>query len=125
MSLFKTQIRKFLLPRSFIVGLILGFLGCCTAGYMISKHARFYHFTRFFTAIQPAAYLYYPTPEELLLTARHIVSPDKILVLIGGNSVFRGTGQNPDELWSMELQKLLGNQFKVLNYAMDGATTNS
>ncbi|MFZ2314365.1 MAG: hypothetical protein WAW86_01730 [Gammaproteobacteria bacterium] len=68
---------------------------------------------------------YYPTAKELLITARHKVSRDKILVLVGGSSIFRGVGQNQDELWTNELQKQLGDEYKVLNYANDSATFTS
>lgn len=115
---------KLLRPKYFFFGVLLGFLTCCIAGHYVSTKARFQDFARFFPAITPQSH-YYPTANELLATARHDVSHDKILVLIGGNSVFRGVGQNPSELWSLQLQKLLGDKFKVLNYAIDSATMNS
>ncbi len=114
----------YLRPKYFFLGFFLGFILCCVSGYVVSTKARFHHFSRFFRAIDPQA-LYYPTASELLVTARHDVRPEQILVLIGGSSVFKGDGQDPDELWSDELQKLLGNKFKVLNYAADSASFSS
>jgi hypothetical protein len=68
---------------------------------------------------------YYPTASELLVTALNNVTPEKILVLIGGSSVFRGEGQNVNELWSEKLQENLGDQYKVLNFAFNGADVPS
>lgn len=87
---------------------------------MASLTAGFNHFLRFFSYISPAID-YYPTANELLVTAKQNVSKDKILVLIGGSSIFRGDGQNSDDLWSVRLQELLGDKYTVLNYASNGA----
>lgn len=116
--------KKYLCPKYFLLGICLGFLLCSSLGYWVSKKARLHHFSRFFDAIDPEA-LYYPTASELLGTVRHDVSHDKILVLIGGSSITRGTGQDPNELWSLELQSRLGNKFKVINYATNAASLSS
>jgi len=39
-----------------------------------------------------------------------------------GSSIFRGDGQVPDELWSVKLQQLLGEKYKVINFASDGTS---
>ena len=115
---------KYLNPKCFIFGILIGFIFCCIYGYFISRTADLGQFSRFYRLIQPESF-YYPTASELLETARHSVAKDKILVLIGGSSVLRGTGQDPDEVWSDTLQQLLGDQYKVLNYAADGASFSS
>ncbi len=111
---------RFLRPRYFFIGVIVGFALCSIAGFIVSQKARFNHFVRFFSYMSPTVD-YYPTASELVATAKHDVDPNKILVLIGGSSVFRGDGQNEDELWSQKLQVILGNQYKVLNYGFNGA----
>lgn len=117
--------KNWLKPTYFFAGIILGFLICCLAGYAVSHKARFAHFNRFYNIINPQIY-YYPTAHELLATAQHIVKDkNKVMVLIGGSSVFRGTGQNPEDVWSKELQKQLGKQYVVLNYGVDGGTFTS
>jgi hypothetical protein len=115
---------KVLRPGYFLLGILLGFIFCCIAGHFISHKARLNHFTRFYLAIEPQT-LYYPTASELLQTVIHKVPKDKILVLIGGSSILRGDGQNPDELWSNRLQELLGDKYKVINFASDGASFSS
>lgn len=115
---------NFLRPKYFVIGIFVGFVLCCFIGYTISKKARFQHFTRFILPIQPQTQ-YYPISHELLETAKHDVHRDKILVVVGGSSIFRGTGQNPHELWTLELQRLLGDKFKVINYAIDQASFTS
>ena len=114
----------YLRPKYFLGGFVLGFVICCAAGYVISSKARLNHFSRFYLAIEPQT-LYYPTASELLQTVRHKVPKDKILVLVGGSSIFRGAGQDPNEIWTDNLQQLLGDKFKVLNYATDGASFSS
>jgi hypothetical protein len=111
---------KWIRPTFFFVSFILSFIFCCILGYVVNSTARLNHFVRFFSYISPAVD-YYPTSGELLATAKHDVDKNKILVLIGGSSIFRGDGQNSDDLWSSKLQKILGDQYKVLNYASNGA----
>lgn len=108
----------------FFIGIVLGFLACSLAGYIVSGHERFKHFKRFYPAIQPEMQ-YYPTAHELLQTANHLARNDKVLVLIGGNSIFKGMGQKDSALWTSALQTRLGERYQVLNYAIDAAAFNA
>jgi hypothetical protein len=47
--------------------------------------------------------------------------PDQTIVVIGGNSIFYGLGQNVSDLWTDRLQDMLGNRFAVFNFAMPAA----
>lgn len=114
------NLKKWLLPKIFLLGTLIGFSLCVLLGIIVSKHDKFHHFVRFFGGIQPQQQ-FFATNFELLNTAIHQADKNKILVLIGGSSILKGVGQNRNELWSQRLQKLLGNQFFVLNYAVDGA----
>jgi hypothetical protein len=104
----------------FLTGVALGFLLCCFAGHVVSERKLFQNFVRFFQPIQPQTY-FYPTASELTNYVLRTVPKDKILVLVGGASYFRGTGQNPGELWTLELQRLLGSRYGVVNFAIDQA----
>lgn len=104
----------------FFVGIALGFGACAVAGRIVSRQPMFENFVRFFSPIQPQRY-FYPTASQLVAHVRHTVKPDQTLVLIGGASYFRGTGQNPRELWSLELQRQLGPRYAVVNFAIDQA----
>lgn len=115
---------KYLHPKYFFLGVIVSFSLCCITGFIVSKKAWFNQFSRFILPIVPQT-LYYPTANELLETVRHMADHNQILVVIGGSSILRGCGQDPDELWSTELQRLLGNRFKVINFATDAATPYS
>ncbi|HEY5078954.1 MAG TPA: hypothetical protein VII43_03875 [Opitutaceae bacterium] len=106
--------------RPLLSGVVLGFLLCCAAGRIASKSVMFEHFTRFYAPIQ-ASRNFYPTASELVSYVKGTVPRDKYLVLVGGASYFRGLGQNPDELWTLELQRLLGDDYAVVNYANDRA----
>jgi hypothetical protein len=112
---------RFLRPKYFFLGIVFSFLFCCIAGYVVSLKARFSHFTRF-TSYISTSLNYFPLASELLVTAQHNVDKNKVLVLLGGSSIFRGDGQNEDDLWSQNLQQQLGDKYKVLNYGYNGAS---
>jgi|CryBogDrversion2_11_1035321.scaffolds.fasta_scaffold02801_4 hypothetical protein len=103
-----------------LIGVILGFALCSILGRVTASAFNFSRFERFFRAIQPQG-SFYPTASELVSHVRRKIPKNKILVLVGGASYFRGTGQNPDELWTLELQNLLGDEYRVVNFAIDQA----
>lgn len=108
----------------FFLGIVLGFGGCMIAGRAVSQRLMFHDFVRFFQSIQPQHY-FYPTASQLAAHVRVTVPPGKTPVLVGGASYFRGTGQNRGELWSVELQRLLGDRYVVINFAIDQAEITS
>lgn len=107
-----------------LAGVVLGFFLCSFAGKIVSDRPMLEHFVRFHGPISPS-YYFYPTASELVSYVRHAVTRDKHLVVVGGASYFRGTGQNPDELWTLELQRLLGDEYAVVNFAMDQSGVTS
>lgn len=115
----------FALPAwPFFLGVALAFAACAIAGRIVSSQPMFENFVRFFSPIQPQRY-FYPTASQLVAHIRHTVPKDKTLVLVGGASYFRGTGQNPGELWTLELQRQLGPRYAVVNFAIDQADITS
>ena len=46
---------------------------------------------------------------------------DQTIVVVGGNSIFNGIGQQISELWTDELRKDLGGKFAVFNFANPGS----
>ncbi len=107
-----------------LFGVALGFWFCSLAGRIVSERPMFEHFVRFNGPITPS-YMFYPTASELVSYVRHSVPRSKYLVVVGGASYFRGTGQNPNELWTLELQRLLGDDYAVVNFAMDQSGVTS
>jgi hypothetical protein len=107
-----------------LFGVFVGFFLCSLAGRIVSDRPMFEHFVRFHGPISPSCY-FYPTASELVSYVRHTVPRNKYLIVVGGASYFRGTGQNPDELWTLELQRLLGNDYAVVNFAMDQSGVTS
>jgi hypothetical protein len=105
-------------------GVVLGFGLCSLAGRIASERDMFENFVRFNGPTSPS-YLFYPTASELVSHVRHTVQRNKCLVLVGGASYFRGTGQNPGNLWTLELQRQLGDEYAVVNYAMDQSGVTS
>ena len=111
----------FTLPAwPFFLGIVVAFAACACAGRIVSDRPLFENFVRFFSPIQPQR-AFYPTASQLVAHVRHTVPVTKTLVLVGGASYFRGTGQNPGELWTHELQRQLGSRFAVVNFATDQA----
>lgn len=109
----------YLVPtKSFLVGVLLGFGLCVAAGHYLSRQAMFRSYLRIFPPLQPSTF-FYPTANELVAYVERTVPKDKTLVLVGGSSYFRGLGQNPGELWTHDLQRLLGDDYAVVNYAID------
>ena len=104
----------------FFLGIALAVGACAVAGRLASERPMFEHFVRFYSPIQPQRF-FFPTASQLVAYVRHTVPPSKTLVLVGGASYFRGTGQNPGELWTLELQRRLGPRFAVVNFATDQA----
>ena len=104
----------------FFLGIVVAFTVCAVAGRIVSERPLFENFVRFFSPIQPQR-SFYPTASQLVAHVRHTVPVTKTLVLVGGASYFRGTGQNPGELWTHELQRQLGSRYAVVNFAIDQA----
>jgi hypothetical protein len=104
----------------FFLGVMIGFAGCAFAGRVVSGAPMFEKFVRFFAPIQPGRY-FYPTASQLAAHVRHHTPPGKIPVIVGGASYFRGTGQNPTDVWTLELQRKLGDRYVVFNFAIDQA----
>ncbi|MDY3551792.1 hypothetical protein R5W24_000871 [Gemmata sp. JC717] len=104
-------------PLPVLLGLAVGFLGCCVAGRVAARQQPFKNFVRFHPGIAPESH-YYPTYSQTLNLARQHVKPDTTLVIVGGNSVLHGVGQRPAHVWTKRLQELLGDRYVVLNLAM-------
>lgn len=107
-------------PVGFLVGLALGLAACSLLGRWVSSRGYHDTFTRFHVRLSPEAH-YYPTIEEMRGIVRARCKPAQILVIIGGNSVFQGVGQPVGKIWTEELQRLLGPQYCVINFALRGA----
>src|ERR1035441_7950718 len=112
---------RLLAPYALFLGAILSFLACCIGGYVVSGMNYFKGFERFHRLIGPES-SYYPTASQVRAIATSRLDRDKIAVVIGGNSILYGTGQRVDHVWTKELQILLGDRFRVINFAMRGAT---
>jgi hypothetical protein len=109
-------------PLPLLAGVLLGFLGCCLAGRVLARVNCLRGFTRFHVAIDGQA-LYYPTVSQVRSLAREVLLPDRVVVVLGGNSILFGGGQGAAGNWARRLQELLGDDFQVLNLARYGGGT--
>jgi hypothetical protein len=108
-------------PRWFLAGLLLGTAALALGGWTISRKDFHPGFVRFHDFISPEN-LYYPTLDEMCAIVRSECRPDQVLVIVGGNSVLRGVWQKEGDIWSGRLQQLLGDRYRVINFAMLGAS---
>lgn len=107
-------------PWVFVGAIVVGFLACVLMGRTVSQNPVLKNEVRLNEFLNPMFH-FYPTASMLAAAALDGLTADQTLVLIGGNSNFNGQGQNPDELWSLELQRLLGDAYKVVNFATMGS----
>jgi hypothetical protein len=105
-------------PHAFFAGLFVGLVFLSYAGRVVSN-IPYMQFNRLHRYINPQS-VFYPTASELTAVAEAAALEGKIVVIIGGSSAFFGAGQGSAELWSDSLQQLIGDRFKVLNFAMPG-----
>jgi hypothetical protein len=113
-------LERLVAPWALLLGALLSFLGCCAAGAWYSRQPVYENFQRFHQLITPES-LHYPTASQVLALARAQLPPDRVAVVVGGNSVLNGCGQRPERLWSRALQAALGDDYRVLNLAVRGA----
>ena len=111
-----------LAPRLLLLGVVASFLACCAAGRLLSRVNCLGDFSRFHTHINYLS-LYYPTVSQVRSLARDTLDPDKVVVVLGGNSVLHGYGQDAAGNWTRHLQALLGERFQVLNLALPAGET--
>jgi hypothetical protein len=116
-----TFLERLLAPRAVLLGAVAGFISCCLVGYLGPRTNIYTGFTRFHTYTIPGTF-FYPTAAQLRALGRE--EPEKILVVIGGSSIFHGAGQSAEELWTVRLQEELGNGYRVLNLAMPAGSTH-
>lgn len=107
-------------PAPLLAGAVLAFVACCVLGRVLSRLNQYKYFTRFHFALDPRSQ-FYPTASQVLALARARFQPNKVAVIVGGNSVLNGIGQLPGRLWTRELQNLLGDGYTVLNLGMPAA----
>ena len=106
-----------LAPWPLLAGVVLGFVGCCLAGRLLAGVNCLGGFTRFHLALNYET-LYYPTVSQVRALARETLDPNRIPVILAGNSIHFGYGQGAAGNWVRRLQELLGDDFQVLNLAL-------
>ncbi|HEX2852222.1 MAG TPA: hypothetical protein VHO24_03210 [Opitutaceae bacterium] len=114
------ELRSTLAPKTVLVGVLVGFVGLCLLGRRAAREDLHKDFTRFTQWVSPET-KYYVTVNEMMSIVRTKAKPGQILVIVGGNSVFRGVGQPPDQLWTKRLQENLGDAYCVVNFAFNGS----
>jgi hypothetical protein len=112
--------RSRLSPAPFLAGVAVAFTACCAAGRLAPNQIGFDGFVRFHRYISPQTQ-FFATPSEVRALGRASLPPDRIAVVVGGNSILHGFGQAPEEVWTKHLQQELGDRYRVINLALLGA----
>jgi len=104
---------------AFVSGIIASLVFLSLIGWYFSAKNIFLDFHRNYRAITNET-LFFPTARQIDALVHDRLESQKVAVLIGGSSVMRGNGQSKDRLWSRYLQKELGDQYQVINLALNG-----
>jgi hypothetical protein len=113
-------LERLIVPRALLAGVIASFVACCALGRAVSRVNVYRDFTRFHPHISCLS-LYYPTASQARAVARAGLTPERIAVVVGGSSILYGHGQGAENLWTRHLQALLGDRYRVFNFAQQGA----
>jgi hypothetical protein len=105
----------------FFVGIFIALLACSCAGRLAATKNDFKNFYRFHSRINPTSF-FYPTENQMISIVKANSKPEQTIVILGGNSIFYGLGQSVSDLWSVELQRKLGPDFAVFNFAMPASS---
>ena len=107
---------------SFFIGLLCSLLIVSTLGRITIEKAQFPQLKRFWTMQSPAVN-FFPTARQVTAWAVQQVRVDQKIIVIGGSSVLLGNGQKVSQTVSTNLQKLLGDDYLVLNLAVRGGAS--
>jgi hypothetical protein len=117
-----TPLERLIAPRALLAGVIASFVACCVLGRTVSRVNIYRDFTRFHSHISSLS-LYYPTASQARAVAQSGLTPERIAVVVGGNSVMYGHGHGAENLWTRYLQAQLGDRYRVVNFAQKGVPT--
>jgi hypothetical protein len=112
----------------FLLGLILSLTSLSLLGASLVPPDLVQNFIRFhpWNGIESN---FYPTAPDIraILDSALAGEPagtEPVIVLVGGTSVFEGTSQAPPQVWTQQLQQILGDRFRVLNLAQRAGRPN-
>jgi hypothetical protein len=107
--------------KAFFAGLVFGLIILSIVGATLRPRHLIDEFKRFHSGF---------SSRNFSVTAREIqlivdtVDSEKIIAVVGGTSVFQGTGQSQQYVWTTYLQEILGSRYKVLNLARQAGRPN-
>jgi hypothetical protein len=108
--------------KSFFAGLFLGLAALAFAGSHVVSANWAANFIRFGVAIHPESN-YFPTVRQMMQIV-DAGDANKITVIVGGTSVLYGVGQQDALVWTHKLQAILGDRFRVINFAQRAGRAN-
>ncbi len=112
----ESLVRRRVIPHALFAGATFGFLACCVAGWIASGQNLYVNFVRphMYIALEAS---FNPTVSQFRALVEETTAPGRVIVIVGGSSVFNGVSQSPDTIWTRRLQDRLGEPFRVFNFA--------
>lgn len=101
---------------AFFAGFLLASAALSLLGSLAGSTPAIERFVRFHRYINPEG-LYYATASQVTALARNKARSASVLVIVGGDSIFYGTGQSTRGVWTQALQAELGSGYSVINLA--------
>jgi hypothetical protein len=108
--------------KPFFLGLLLGLAALAFVGTHVASNDLIHNFVRFGVETNPESN-YFPTVRQMMQIV-DAGDPNKITVIVGGTSVLYGVGQQEASVWTIKLQNLLGDRFRVINFAQRAGRAN-
>jgi hypothetical protein len=101
---------------------LLGVIVLSIFGSLAAKQNIYVNSTRFHQWIS-ADSQHFPTAMQVYSWSKNQIDKNQKVVIVGGSSVMNGAGQSEIDTFSNRLQKKLGDDFAVINLALNGGGT--
>ncbi len=109
-------------PLAFVLGLAASFFYLRHLGAEAAQKNPFEKLERAPQALNPTTGCA-PTILQMMAMCKARAGANRIIVVVGGNSVFLGIRQPLEQLWTKHLQEVLGDGFAVVNLAQRGQSS--
>jgi hypothetical protein len=110
-------------PGAFFAGLLGGLLGLSWLGSAVQSP----HFVAQYVHTHRGLHVesgFHFTGRQVRRLTEAAAAQAEVVIVIGGTSVFAGTGHESGELWSLGLQAALGPRYRVINFAQMAGNAN-
>lgn len=111
-------VRSLYKPKIFFLGVFVGIFTCALIGRFVSTKTDMTQYSRLGGGLLTRSASFQITALDIKSLISKKCDKNQILIIIGGSSVFFGSGQPIRYLWSKRLQDNLGSNYCVVNLAV-------